>query len=304
MRRTLIVLIVVPTLLGLGCGTTDSDGDDGASDDYAPAVSSVIWFLHDTSSQCYENPQATAWISFKVGLENPSRQPDVTSLSITDPLGTVWSWDSQELTERWDSGCEYYGLWYCSRPEDPDAIGLGEYMITIEQEGRLPSTYSFTVIGRSDTSLTSGRVYSYASPGTPKILRPPYDCSCLADGQTLIARFSAQDSLIDNGFLWLDFRIEDSTDYAVSSRLGDLGALNPQGSNEFQLDISDVPGEIFRATIALTAYAPGNRGFYWAHSDSIHVARRLDLGTGVERRRLGTGSHKRCNAPPFQPGPK
>jgi hypothetical protein len=265
MDRSQVLLVLLSILLLLGCGTSDV-GDEEVKKG-PPEITGVWWIIDDRSNEPFSEPCGTASTTYFLYIDDPDRHSEITRIVLNDPEGGCWSWESDELAGKWDQIDRRFEMWNCCSPRHRNSILLGEYAIDVWREDGDPQNLTFDVMGRRDPTLTAGYIYSDACASTPKILKPPYDCSCSMDGDTLVVGFEADDEIADGGFVWC--YTGSGSFLGITAHFEDVGTVNKHGLNTFRLDTSHLARAPAGAVIVLTASTPEDQGLYRAWSDTV-----------------------------------
>jgi hypothetical protein len=262
------MLFLMAILVTLSCGISDTDEQKTSG---APEIIRVRWVVDERSNHPGSESSATAHITFYIYLDKPDRHSDITRIVVHSPYGSCWRWDSDDLADKWDQENRRFEMVYCYSTWHPNSVLLGTYIVEAWRIDADPQTLSFDVFGRTDTTLTAGYIYSYACSSLPKILKPPDDCSCSVDGDTLAISFKVDDDIVDGGLAWCYTSTGSylgSTDY-----FEDVGTINRHGPNTFRLHISDMAAAPDEIRILLTASTPQNQGIYRARSIMLNTGR-------------------------------
>jgi hypothetical protein len=231
----LVLVLVGGVLLLSGCSGIGSKPEK-------LEVNSLYSIVDDRTNFPSGSDQATATQSFIIGIDDPTRSDEVTSIVINDPSGGSWTID--DPSSLWDPGDSAFELWHLYKYSNLDAVNLGEYTIELATGVLGTDTFAFTV--SSVAGAESGSIQSaQGTGGSSEILGLPTLESASFDSgnDTLSVDFSYTDSNVGDGFVWMYSSTDDSSPMGATDYINDKITMNSGQTNSVDFSLGSTTNE-------------------------------------------------------------
>ena len=236
--KVLLVMLVVLTVLFYSCSSSGNKVEK-------IKVSDLSFRIDDRTNEPDPTSGATAFRTLYLEIDQPSRWTEISDISITDPIGTLWSFDTvadtqdeTTLSDAWDPSYNEFDLVNLYSSSNLHSVQLGEYTIEITTEGLGTSIFNFTV--SSIDGQTSGKLYSQTGSGTSEseILGVPTLTSAEVLSGNVDVEFTYNDTSVQDGYLWLYDSVDDSNYMGFLGYFSDYGSAPSSGiTNSYSLPL-------------------------------------------------------------------
>ena len=139
----------------------------------APRLASMKIGFDDRSNAKFDSRDNSAYVSFMLELEEPSRNEDVDQIKIINPNGGSWTLDRIALDAMWEPSRNRFAIWNRYFNSFPDSIPLGEYKVVISESGKSDAEYAMTAYNNNNPDENTGSVFSQFGADSPKFVAVP-----------------------------------------------------------------------------------------------------------------------------------
>lgn len=261
--RIVLFLIVSFILIISSCKSSDELNLN------KPLVVKVNTILIESSKGTQENG-ATSIIEFEVFFDKTDLT-DINSMIFKSSEGSIWSFDKNTIKEKLNN--EEAMLYFDTLTSSlhKDHIPLGEYSLTVNYDRHSSLEYNFSVYGRGNVEMHSGRIYTEASTENPKILATPDDYSAYIENNLLFLEFTSTDEIINDGYIWV--YNEEKNCIAVEGWFSEAQSINSTGNNRYSFNVEEYKSnaKFIELVLYSNTTTMNDKTIYWCRTGAFPI---------------------------------